>query len=440
MNKLLFPFIKSDSTWFEKKEAEMQAALSQGDAAKVTEIDECEQKKENSELAEAEERYIESFSGNPDRIFQDFQETIDHVSQSKFEKWFEFNKKFFPHDAQTADKWAECCVFISKFSAVQLRTIEHYGLDIQKALRAIARKAAEWYEPPELEEENRPEIRIAGKKTEYIICLLDKVSRKTFEIKESGNYPIAVESRADEKDGKEITVFLYIDFSGIEDNSSLKISKPLTPYDQRVYNVICSLWKAENHYITIAQIYRRMERKTGAPNAKQAEKIRESIEKMARIIIEIDNRQEAGAYNYPHFQSGRTYLLPSESITDRSIEMNGKILDYCLFLYREPPLLTYAEAHKQITKFTPEQAALPDGLSTTEDNLQLDDYLKFRISRNKTYGTKILFKTLHENCGIKTPNQRSRATTKIRKLLTHYKTTNLIKDFKEHTDGITFVI
>ena len=204
--------------------------------------------------------------------------------------------------------------------------------------------------------------------------------------------------------------------------------------------MICSLWEVGNQHITLSQIYREMEGKKGTPNAKQAQRIRESAEKMAKVIIEIDNQQEALAYHYPHVQAGRTYLLPSESVTNRSVEMNGKILDYCLFLYREPPLLTYAKAHKQFTMFTPEQASLPDGLSTTEDNLQLDDYLKFRIARLETYGTKILFKTIYENCGIDDKHKRSRAMSKIRKLLAHYQKTKLIKSFREQPDGITFTI
>lgn len=282
-------------------------------------------------------------------------------------------------------------------------------------------------------------VHVTAKKPESSFYLLDKVTQKTFEITKSGHYSIGVENKKDKKAGKEINVFLEIDFSEIENNPAFKISKPLNMYDKRIYNIICSLWKAGNHCITLAQIYRELERKTGMPAKSQAEKIRESSEKMAKIVIEIDNYEEAAVYRgYPHFQSGRINLLPSESITDRSIEINGQILDYCLYLYREPPLLTYAEAHKQITALTPEQATLPDGLSTTEDNLILDDYLKYRIARHKAYGTKILYKTIYETCKIDNKLKRSRATKKIRKLLTHYKQTGMIKSYQERKDGITF--
>lgn len=296
-----------------------------------------------------------------------------------------------------------------------------------------------------IEEINK--AKISAKRPETHTQLIDKLSTLIFsgKISKTGEYEIAVESNKD-KGKKEISTILDIDFSEIEQSQTLKLSKPLTPYDKRLYNVVCSLWKAGNTHISLAQIYRGMEQKAGTPNAKQAQKIRESAEKMAAIRIEIDNRKEAEAYNYPLFQSGRTYLLPSESITNRSIEMNGKILDYCLRLYREPPLLTYAMKHKQIALFTLEQAALPDKMRITDDNLLLDDYLKKRIARMKrekkisqSYNGKILYSTIYENCGIDNKVKRSRTTEKLRILLKHYQNTKLIEKYKERTDGITII-
>ena len=281
-------------------------------------------------------------------------------------------------------------------------------------------------------------IHITAKKPESSFYLLDKVTQKTFEITKSGHYSIGVENKKDKEAGREINVFLEIDFSKIENNPAFKISNPLTPYDKRIHNIICSLWKVGDQRITLAQIYRELEGKAGLPSKTQAEKIRESAEKMAKIVIDVDNQEEAVSYRYSHFHSGRINLLPSESITDRSIALNGQILDYCLYLYREPPLLTYAEAHQQITAFTPEQAILPDGLSTTEDNLMLDDYLKYRIARHKAYGTKILYKTIYEMCKIDNKLKRSRATIKIRKLFIHYRQTGMIKSYQEKQDGIIF--
>ena len=141
--------------WYDELEKELQMAMELKDNKKAAELLEIMQNKEDEERAEAEKQYTESFSDNPNRIFQDFQEVIDGLTQQNFETWFETTKKHFPHIFTTSDKWAECCEYIRRLSAVQLRVIEHYGLDIQKAYQAIAGKAAKWYEPPELKEEKK---------------------------------------------------------------------------------------------------------------------------------------------------------------------------------------------------------------------------------------------------------------------------------------------
>lgn len=77
-------------------------------------------------------------------------------------------------------------------------------------------------------------VHVTAKKPESSFYLLDKVTQKTFEITKSGHYSIGVENEKDKKDGKEINVFLEIDFSEIENNPAFKISKPLNMYDKRI--------------------------------------------------------------------------------------------------------------------------------------------------------------------------------------------------------------
>ena len=61
--------------------------------------------------------------------------------------------------------------------------------------------------------------------------------------------------------------------------------------------------------------------------------------------------------------------------------------------------------------------------------------------KSKTNATKanrkILFSTLFEKCGIKTPSQRSKSKEPIRKYLDHYQKCGFIAGYEEQKDGIT---
>ena len=156
--------------------------------------------------------------------FKDFQEASAIEDERLF---LELQKQPETADIQTRkDLYCECRIACHKANNYEPLTKR------EKILLDYVDKMAEFSEKymsnhPE-RSESRPEIRISArdKKPESIICLLDKVSRKTFETTKSGNYPIAVESKTDSKNGKEVNVYLDIDFSEIENNPSFKLSKP----------------------------------------------------------------------------------------------------------------------------------------------------------------------------------------------------------------------
>ena len=229
---------------------------------------------------------------------------------------------------------------------------------------------------------------------------------------------------------KNINIYYSIDFDELE-NSGIKITKKLLPYDKRVYIAISALYNAGNSYITLTQIYYAMGN-TGKPSTNQLEKINESVTKMRGANIFIDNIQESEAYNYLRFKH-TGYLLPAE-ITTATI--NGQLAESAIHILREPPVMTFAKQRKQITTITVKVLQSP--ISKTDANLLIDDYLIERIAKAKRSGQscKILYDTLYDHAQITTYKQKARAPEKIKTYLDHYAACGMIAAYKMGKDGI----
>lgn len=242
------------------------------------------------------------------------------------------------------------------------------------------------------------------------------------------------------KQGRRQQVLTYYSIN-FDDLPDVRITKRLLPFDKRVYIAVSALFNAGNTVITLSQIYYAMGYKQ-RPCAADLEKINSSITKMTTAHIYLDNKQEADKYKYPHFKYDAS-LLPLERGT---VIVNGRLADAAIKIFREPPLITFAKQRQQITTVSVELLQGP--LSKTNANLQIEDYLIERISRERNkrnnYSCRILFKTLYAHAGIPdrpTTNaekqQKKRAPEKIRKCLTHYQAKGFIDHFKLEQDGVT---
>nr|MDE6087975.1 hypothetical protein [Oscillospiraceae bacterium] len=282
-------------------------------------------------------------------------------------------------------------------------------------------------------------ISVSANKPEAVPFPLDKVSQVLFRYLEQGNYSMPVEKSGSNDN---LNTIITLDFEELEKIGNLTF-KQLTPFEKRVYVASGALQEAGNNYISATQIYKQMGGK-GRPAPHQIKKIIEACEGMARTRLTIDNDEESEKYNYPRFKKGSFYLFPAESV--ENVEINGKSVEYCLhFLKDELPLFALARQRKQITRYTPEQYALP--FSMTDDNILLDDYFRSRIARmrrdkekKKPYNNKMLYATIYESCWINTKMKRSRAVDKFRKLLDHYQETGMIAGYQEQQDGIIIIL
>lgn len=248
---------------------------------------------------------------------------------------------------------------------------------------------------------------------------LDKLNYKLFQGLEGGKWLVKVEKY---NSPEEITVDLTLD---LQDYPTLNF------YDKRVYLAICALYDAGNEYMTAGMIYRTMGGK-GYPNQKKFESIKQSIIKMAMIFLTIDNTREADKYKYPNFRVIGAHMLACEY--KQETEINSGKTDYCLHLLSKPILMRYAEEHKQVTTYTPEQFCLP--LSMTETNIALDDYFRNRIARASGKTLKILHTSLYEYCHFDTKSQKQDARAKFPDFLDFYVKNGLAKGYSLESDAI----
>lgn len=254
------------------------------------------------------------------------------------------------------------------------------------------------------------------KKAESIVYPVDKLNFNLWQGLESKKYNVSVEKQGSKE---EIKVYFTPKFFG----------EPMNAYDKRVYLAICALYEAGNEYITAGMIYRAMGGK-GRKELKKYEKLKQSIEKMAVVRISIDNEQEAIKYKYRSFSVTNDYLLNCSSV--EKIELNGGKSDYSIHIFEKPVLMRYAEEHKQVTTYTPEQFQMP--LSMTEMNCAIDDYFRYRIARASGKTVKIKLKTLFEYCNIITRNDRRYAKQRFDTFLHFYTDVKLIQTYTTELD------
>lgn len=279
-----------------------------------------------------------------------------------------------------------------------------------------------------------PEVK--ARRADLVALPLDKVNSTIWNKlqeqvgAEPSKWPIKAE-----KDGSErqISIMYEIDFSGLED-SGLKITKTLLPFDKRVYIAIAALYNSGNTVISLTQIYYTMGYNTNTkPAPHQIQRIHDSVTKMAGARVFVDNSDEIeNSYKYPRFR----YDGPLLPIERQTAIVNGKIADAAIHIFREPPVMTFAKQRKQITTISVK--ALQSPISKTNDNLLIDDYLLERIAKAKRTGKsfKIRFATLYEKAQITSGKQKTRAIPKIETYLKHYVSCGLISRYEVCENGI----
>lgn len=218
----------------------------------------------------------------------------------------------------------------------------------------------------------------------------------------------------------EASIYVSVDFSALNKNG-VKVDQTLTEFDNHVYNAIASLYAAGNHTVSITQIAHAMGYSN--PDGKTLENIKDIALKMMRAIIEIDNTEEAGIYNYPKIKV-QTQLIQATII---AAEFHGKKTDHAIQLNAMPILLKFAIDRNQYTAFSPKLNNAP--IDKTPRNIAIANYLKREIAKIKNghRTNKILYDTLFKACNI--TRNKNREKDKVKRYLEYYKECGFVKDF-----------
>lgn len=227
----------------------------------------------------------------------------------------------------------------------------------------------------------------------------------------------------------ELITYYSINFEALD---NVKISRRLTHFDKAVIIAAAAIYNAGQEVLTLTQIHYLMGN-TKRPSQNQLEKLANSIEKMGAATISIDNREVVKQYNYPEYvYTGK--LLPHETV---KAVVNGKTTEAAIHLFREPPVITFAKLHKQVTTIKASLLQVP--ISNTDTNIAIKDYLIERIAVAKRQGKKtetILLRTLIEKAQAQKTKKKD-LVEKVQACCKHFKAEQFITGAKITADKIT---
>ena len=285
---------------------------------------------------------------------------------------------------------------------------------------------------PDFEEQQPPKI--STSKLSDIFYPIDKVNSELWNCFSIGeNTPLKAESDKDSRKRKQANIYVMLDFNELD---GVKISRPLTSFDKRVFIAISNKREAGQEILTFSQIYEAMGG-ISRPDKSIRDRIIESIETMSRAIVSIDTTEENKIYPRLDKIVWESQLLHIEKVKGYS---RGQITDYAIRIIETPKLYLFAKQRNQITSAPLELFESP--ISKTEANLSLEDYIFPRIARMRN-STKIsrtiLIETVCQKCNINTKKQRQRLPGKIEKYLKHYVSVGWIKSYKLTDKSIEIV-
>ena len=255
-----------------------------------------------------------------------------------------------------------------------------------------------------------------------------------------GNLPIGkpvklkAESDKDNRKGKTADIITMLNF---EELDGVKISRPLTIYDKRVFIAVANLVNEGQYILTPTMIDKAMGATTKT-NAADKEKILESLAALVRARVTIDNTTEAKLYGYERIKGDFPFL--AASIVTAYVD--GQLTEGALQVAELPKLFQFSINREQVTTIPIKLLESP--ISKTKANMTLEDYLIKRISQmnnpKKKVPHKILLSTLYEKCDIKERKQRARLVKdKLPALLNHYVKTGYIKSYTLDSTHITII-
>lgn len=211
---------------------------------------------------------------------------------------------------------------------------------------------------------------------------------------------------------------------------SLSIRKDLNVFDKILYFWLGTMYRSGHQIVTYNKIYELMGG-NGKPSKKDRARIDESITKLQSTLITISNEKEAIAHKKPSFIKTRVNLLYAK--TGYHVKVNGTITNAAIYVTELPCLFQFAADRNEIANIEKIVLRVP-GLSMTESNLEIQDYLIRRIeaarNANNSMSSTILFATICKETGTEEKYQKTRLRRTVTKILDWYKECRYISGYE----------
>lgn len=350
-------------------------------------------------------------------------------------------------DARAAEAVEELAKFKGKISPGLYRDIAYLLEDAEAETEFEARASKIYIALTALY--NLRTVFLSGESTENAQDLLksirpqkaiinnSKVANQLSAIAQAGIANVSVDKGA--KGKQKVLVEFNTDAATI-DGKPLNI---ISPYEQTVFNAICTLLEAGNDVFSLDMVYRAM---NGLTNSERVnadfgtlDPIRDSIDASAKRRITITTTTGGKEYIY------KSQLLPIKELTVRKPQTGETVTAYKLL--DEPALYTYSKSIKQII-------SVPIGLLDTKtikkNSAKLTvvrEYLIKRISSMKNSkasanSRKIKYSKLFSETGIDenamAQAERNRERKYIALILEDFKAKGFISEFSEYKAGRSF--
>lgn len=249
---------------------------------------------------------------------------------------------------------------------------------------------------------------------------------------------IDLANKADKERGIQRVAQLKLDWDELPEEVTISGRNKLTEYDKRVYEAILSLLYGidgrKSHVYSVTEIYHAMGGK-GKPNTRAMKKINDSITRLMKTSIEVDNASEAEAYTkYEHFKYDGA-LLPVERVTGY---VDGQPSGSLVHVFREPPLATFAMSRKQISSC--DLKVLQTPVNQTDMNMRIEDYMRRQIAwmkNGKSRNRKMTYDAIFNAADISNRQAKARKKKDVRKILDHWEGIGFIRGFEEDAKGVT---
>lgn len=207
----------------------------------------------------------------------------------------------------------------------------------------------------------------------------------------------------------------------------------LTPEHMEVHNALITHWLAGNATVTLKMLeYALKGKECRKIRASRRERLREIILDLMSTIVCIDATEEFQARGYgENFKQLNNLIKGSYSIAT----IKGQEVE-CVHIEKEPILLLYAEAKKQIARYPITALAMPVPARDSQMMTVLLPYLARRVV-SKELSHTILYKTIYDYVAQLKPlgksikTEKARIRTTVRAAFEYFKTLKLIQGWEE---------